>query len=320
MALVEYSDSEEEGDDNLPTPPPPAKKRRVSTHATKKTGDELPPLPTTFLDLYSSTARTSTQDDPSLHGGRKRVTPHVEGHWPTHVYLEWHPQPAESQALATLIAAQSKARPASRPAEDSSVHSLLQNELGVSLPLHVSLSRPLVLKTEQRAAFLDQLKKSIQNAGVRAFSAQPAKLKWHPNETGSRYFLVLGLQRPENDELRQLLSAANDVARRFEQPLLYEGKGFDRGKLDADAPFTAAGGADDGKFHISIAWSLTSPPQDGAHPPASIGGLVKAAEAQGSSLATATQDLGIAFSEVKVRIGQDVTSVPLPAPRRKGLF
>ena len=81
MALVEYSDSE---DEDIPHPqPPPAKKRKLSSAPT-----ELPPLPASFLDQYSSTVRTSVQDDPALHGGRGRVTPHVEGHWPTHVYVE----------------------------------------------------------------------------------------------------------------------------------------------------------------------------------------------------------------------------------------
>jgi len=80
MALVDYSDSEDEGASSAPAPP--AKKRKVGD------SDELPPLPTAFHDLYSSTVRTSTQDDPSLHAGRERVTPHAEGHWPTHVYLE----------------------------------------------------------------------------------------------------------------------------------------------------------------------------------------------------------------------------------------
>jgi len=78
MALVSYSDSSSEEDEL------PSKKRKRETSPVK----ELPPLPSSFRDMYSSTVRTSTQDDPSLHGGRKRVTPHVEGNWPTHVYLE----------------------------------------------------------------------------------------------------------------------------------------------------------------------------------------------------------------------------------------
>lgn len=80
MSLVEYSDSEEEGD----IPLPPAKRRKASSIDEQA----LPPLPSGFLDQYSSTVRSSTRDDPSLHGGRLRVTPHVEGNWPTHVYVE----------------------------------------------------------------------------------------------------------------------------------------------------------------------------------------------------------------------------------------
>ncbi|KAK5124263.1 hypothetical protein LTR85_001966 [Meristemomyces frigidus] len=306
MVLVEYSDSSGE-EDELPMPPP-AKKRRVSSvHAAS----ELPPLPTTFLDLYSSTARTSTQDDPSLHGGRKRVTPHVEGNWPTHVYLEWHPQPAESQALADLIAAQTQTRPASAKSKDEAVHSLLQNELGVSLPLHVSLSRPLVLRTEQRDAFLDQLRKGIQSSGVRAFSAKPAELRWHPNETGSRYFLVLSLQRPKDSELQKLLNASNAVAKRFQQPVLYEDDGIRHGEAVASAS---------PKFHISIAWSLAPPSPGDAHPTTSTGRAIEASDASATNLTTEAHDFDIAFSDVKVRIGQDVTTIPLAVSRRKGLF
>lgn len=82
LGLVDYYSSSSEDEPSAPLP----KKRKTSAAPDAK--NDLPPLPATFLDQYSSTVRASAQDDPSLHGGRKRVTPHVQGNWPTHVYLE----------------------------------------------------------------------------------------------------------------------------------------------------------------------------------------------------------------------------------------
>ena len=84
MPLVEYSDSENSGSSDNEMPRIQGIKRK----RTAETQSSLPPLPDTFHDLYASATRVSNQDDPDLHGGCQRITPHVEGNWPTHVYIE----------------------------------------------------------------------------------------------------------------------------------------------------------------------------------------------------------------------------------------
>jgi hypothetical protein len=87
-SLVSYPDSESDGDGNDPADDEPQAKRRKTETSSPPSSNRLPPLPSAFHSLYSTNARVSTADDPSLHGGRKRQVPHVEGHWPTHIYLE----------------------------------------------------------------------------------------------------------------------------------------------------------------------------------------------------------------------------------------
>ncbi|KXT04961.1 hypothetical protein AC578_10301 [Pseudocercospora eumusae] len=271
MRLVDYPDSDDDDDDENDEP---------------KT---LPPLPAAFRHLYSSTVRTSTQDDPALHGGRKRVTPHVVGNWPTHVYLDWNPTPKEYKLLSDVLGEIRKTSSASQ----NDVQSLLENDLGVQLPLHISLSRPLALKTDQKDEFVSKLEKAIDKASVRPFEVQPLELVWHPNEHRTRCFLVLRLQRPAGDELKTLLETCNGLAKSLDQPLLYA----ERHKEDSDA------------FHISIAWSLK-------HQGRTSSDAGPAPQNVSAESLERLKALRVGFSDVKVRIGQDVSSAALRSARK----
>jgi len=89
MALVDYASSSDDESEVTGTPPVP-KRQRIGTNTptSEIKSNNLPPLPSSFHDLYATSVRTSTGDNPALHGGRKRTTPHVAGNWPSHVYLE----------------------------------------------------------------------------------------------------------------------------------------------------------------------------------------------------------------------------------------
>ncbi|CAD0085848.1 unnamed protein product [Aureobasidium mustum] len=307
MTLVAYSDSEEDDE-------PAAKRPKKDKDADHK-DDDLPPLPAEFLNLYSSSVRVSNTDDPSLHHGRKRVVKHVEGNWPTHVYLECMlkfckdliqhsrtytasaglPSPAEHDTLNKLL----KALP-----ESSNVHSLLQTPLQVPLPLHISLSAPLVLRTGNKDAFLDTITEAVTPV-VRSLrhpiAVRPASLSWHGNDDSSRYFLVLRVQDAEQTQetsaltlLNQLLKASNKVVQDFNQPQLYTKLKRQAGSSDF-SPY----------FHISIGWSLPSPDRNLADD------NLKLQPAVEPILKELCENMVVSFDAVKIRIGQTVTALPI---------
>ncbi|KAJ5971249.1 uncharacterized protein N7479_001167 [Penicillium vulpinum] len=291
MTLVQYSDSESDSESRSSLRP--TKKPRHDNHP----GPSLPPLPAAFHNLYASSTRVSVQDNPSLHGGRTRVIPHVEGNWPTHLYLEWYPGKDELSLLEDIIAHSGNLPDEKAP----TVHSLLHSDLGAQLPLHISLSRPVILRTEQRVSFTEALQKAIHDSHVLSFDVQPDTLYWSSNYEKTRCFLVLGVQRPKHDGLNRLLKVSNDILARFGQPSLYatsstQGKQtnvsfHDRSGMLSSDDFS-------GCFHISLAWSLSEP------------GPKERERVAGIDL-QALREIRVEFDSVKAKIGNIVGSIPL---------
>lgn len=181
MPLVDYSDSESS---ESPKPQDSQIRRGIKRkHNSTTEPIPLPPLPDSFHDLYASTSRISKQDDPILHGGRQRIMPHIEGNWPTHVYIECRsllrpfqafflnrcsckggfPSTQQSSRISDVVNNFGHTQ-ASRKQQ---VFSLLKSELGAELPLHISLSRPITLLTNQRQTFVDALIQGIDKSSLR---------------------------------------------------------------------------------------------------------------------------------------------------------
>uniref|UniRef100_A0A093VED3 U6 snRNA phosphodiesterase n=1 Tax=Talaromyces marneffei PM1 TaxID=1077442 RepID=A0A093VED3_TALMA len=253
MGLVEYSDSS--ADSEAEAPLPPKKRQRTENNPIKET---LPALPTAFHDLYASSIRVSVRDDPNLHGGRKRVIPHVEGNWPTHIYLEWYPRRDELAVLADVL---SKCEAESNHGT-SKICSLLYSELGVQLPLHVSLSRPVVLSTDQKQPFIEAFEHAIKASNTKPFTVVPDTLDWVSNTERTRWFLVIRLEKPKDDNLNRLLRISNRILDSYGQPPLYATEiGATNRLLKHDKTKPPVAEVDDytNCFHISLAWSLTEP-------------------------------------------------------------
>ncbi|KAH7076435.1 U6 snRNA phosphodiesterase Usb1 [Paraphoma chrysanthemicola] len=316
MPLVEYPDSEsdEAGQSDAKTAQPEqaALKGVVKRRRSQSAQTDLPPLPSAFFNYYSTNARVGTSDNPSLHGGRKRTIPHVEGMWPSHVYLEWIPSQAEFNSLHKLIqhvrdAINQNNNTRSKKLVVPKIVPSLESELGAPLPLHVSLSRTLQIQTEDRDHFLDTLKSSLRKAAVSAFPITFAGLKWVPNFQRNRWFLVLGIERSAPNELNRLLDACNETAKRCGHPSLYIGGPGDgpmesetedeaRKRRKTEVP-EAIDRSD--RFHVSIAWNLEEPDEDWI----SLVKAIKVDECIGLPEA--------AFDAVKAKVGNAVHDINL---------
>ena len=267
--LVNYSSSSESSDSESQQQERNHKRRKLAQDTAKTShlpqeqsqskATALPRLPSTFYALYATNVRSSTADDPSLHGGRKRQVAHKEGNWPTHIYLEWLPSEVQERWLQDILETAQEGLVTSDEDNDLNdapwkIHSLLRSDLSVQLPLHVSLSAPMVLETEQRDTFQRSVALMIAKHGARGFATGVSEVGWVCNNDRTRWFLVLRLTRPENNDLNKLLNACNGCAVSLGLDSLYA----------SDGPKSKDGGDQkehDDCFHISIAWALQGPDQ-----------------------------------------------------------
>ena len=330
MALVDYSS----GSDSAPDPEPesrvlrPKPPRPVSSSRDpkrRKLGSlpsphpSLPPLPPAFHDLYASTVRHSTTDDPTLHQGRTRQVPHVAGNWPSHLYVEWHPSPDDHAYLAGLVD-----RLRARLGDGFGLNSFLVSDLGAPQPLHISLSRPFVLTTAEKEIFLDRVVSDLGASDIHPFELRCRGLEWHRTAESNRSFLVLRLRELEapppaaaraerdttkdhppaagansNPRLAGLLRKCNASVRAFGQPELYQ---WATTQSRNNGP-EAGVGVDDA-FHVSIAWSFAEPDDSVRRRTAEL--------FEESQSAAAADAIGIPVDGVKAKIGNLVTHIPLP--------
>ncbi|KFX88004.1 hypothetical protein V490_07898 [Pseudogymnoascus sp. VKM F-3557] len=340
MALVDYSSSgdDEDHQDGEEEDNPSANEKgkpttdapgnlHPPTNSLKRKHDaapssSLPPLPSRFFDLYASNARTSAHDDPSLHGGRKRTTPHIQGNWPTHLYIEWYPNPTEHELLTSLVDSfRDHSRYGDEYEGDLSIQSLLTSDLGSPLPLHISLSRPIGFSTATKDAFLSSLQTAISNSDIHPFPITFNGCDWASNYEGTRWFLALRVAKPLEDNLNKLLRVCNDTVQSHGQPPLYASAAVPdpdtpaQSKLPTQSPSNSPSNTEDksSPFHISIAWALTAPPRtsDTWQPPTAP---------EIAKLSSASTP--IMASEIKAKIGNVVTSIPLSVEKGeiKGLF
>lgn len=191
----------------------------------------------------------------------------------------------------------------------------LLSSLSVPLPLHVSLSRTLQIKTDDRDRYLETLTACLRHASVRSFDVLSNSLKWVPNFDRDRWFLVLGIKKPPYDELNRLLEACNEASEKCGHPGLYSGgKGdgpmetstlMDRAQKRRRSSAKTEPLQDSlideridrtENFHISIAWNLEEPAREWID-------LVRNLDVN--------QSVKIPFDAVKVKIGNSVHSIPL---------
>ncbi|PBK67775.1 hypothetical protein ARMSODRAFT_988898 [Armillaria solidipes] len=200
-SLVEYSSSEDEDNEEKPV-----KRKKLPT-------------------LSASLVVAAPIDNPSLHQGRKRNTPHVDGQWAAHVYI--------SLGLNRKSAMFSLLSEAIQSAKDEipTLNDFWSKDGSVGPELHVSLSRPIYLRAYQR----EDLKRAVKSLALThpRFTLTFSTFAELVNDERTRTFLTIEVGAGHH-QLSQLSNALAPTLQAFRQKDYYA----------------------EPRFHASIAWAL----------------------------------------------------------------
>jgi len=172
-----------------------------------------------------------------------------------------------------------------------------------------------VLTTDEKSAFADIFEDAIQKEHFAAIRIIPGRLDWVSNHEHTRWFLVLRLQKPEDNSLNRLLHISNQSLAIFDQPPLYANiptiNIIDKSVQHVPRPRSdyrhgrASKGPRPSKndlqdysdcFHISLAWSLSQPSRTDNQ-------ILQTLEV------TQLKDIKTTFESVKVKIGNHVSNM-----------
>lgn len=181
-------------------------------------------LPPPSFSSSKPNAKPPPLDDPTLHQGRKRTKEHVEGDWPTHIFFSID-LPKEIKSILSKIIDDT--------CEESETkwHNLIANQ---NDQLHLSLSRPLALKSNQLKTFRVSLTHATNQ--IKSISFHFARFCYLTNDDKSRSFLALEVGNGHSS-LKILVEKINEILKQFGLEEYY------------DHPI----------FHSSILWSLINP-------------------------------------------------------------
>ncbi|KAK9719974.1 poly(U)-specific 3'-to-5' RNA exonuclease [Basidiobolus ranarum] len=193
-------------------------KRKDREEAEVELGKKkLPPLPSEFLDLFKEKTRES--DNPSLHEGRLRTTPHVVGNWATYVYIDVS---LNSEFIELIERINEKAK-----SLDSNIRSFAPK----TEAYHVSLSRTVFLKVFHIDRFIRLLRERLSERKRMLLTF--SKIVHFSNDEQTRSFISLEVGSGSK-ELREYVDCIDQVFEQFRLPMFYE------------TP----------RFHTSVAWAV----------------------------------------------------------------